>query len=346
LLSANNNNIITIIIPDPSTVSTERQQEKDQKNVLIDPQRQTSNIKPSFQVLPGSRSKSPWLQSEATFLSLQLRRIPSTMRNPNRPTAVAMRQFFERLEQRFGGNLPMDTGSPAGEIITRDAFQASDLQRLFRHEATALHIKNFYPKHSAQALGHDLATQAQQGQAHNWKVSTAQGLESSDVFTLGAHMPYNIAVANQVVDDYYAQVPKEFQQRRRQRTTNNDNNHEEEAKLLWPLDQLRLELDQVWPHGAGLARHEQDPNHCRGGGLPRVMMGPTRWKKGFVHVDELAPLSSSSGYFSANIYLQLPQQESAEAQPILEVWPLGVRSKWDWYRVRHRNNGLEGRERG
>jgi hypothetical protein len=263
------------------------------------------------------------------------------MRNPNRATAVGMRQFFERLEQRFGGNLPMDTtGSPAGEILTRDALQTSDLQRLFRHEATALHVKDFYPKHSAQLLGQELATQAQQGQAHNWKVSTAQGLESSDVFTLGAHMPYNIAVANQVVDDYYAQVPKELQQRRRQRRRSNSNNDQEEAKLLWPLDQLRLELDQVWPHGAGLARHEEDPHQCRGGGLPRVMMGPTRWKKGFVHVDELAPLSASSGYFSANIYLQLPQQESVEPQPVLEIWPLGVRSKWDWYRVRHRKNDL------
>ena len=58
------------------------------------------------------------------------------------------------------------------------------------------------------------------------------------------------------------------------------------------------------------------------------MMGPTRWKKGFVHVDEMGPLNDHQGLFSANIYLQMPSDDKRA----LEIWPLGIRNRWDWYR--------------
>lgn len=221
----------------------------------------------------------------------------------------------------------MDTGH-AAEVMVRDTLRGPDLERLFQHQATALHIPNYFPRTSAIDLGAQLAQQVQDGKARNWKVSTANGLESSDVFTLGAHVPYNVAVANQRLEEYYTQVEKEFRERRR------DGKHNK-ARTLWPLDQFRLELDQAWPQGAGLARDAQRMENYKGGGLPRVMMGPTRWKRGFVHVDELAPLSPSNGFFSANIYLQLPDTENTETpQDILEIWPLALKSKWEWYKVR------------
>lgn len=247
-------------------------------------------------------------------------------RTSSHTRAVAMRQFFEWLEKRFGGVLPMDVG-PSAEIMVRDSLRWQDLQRLFQHQATALHVPNFFPKASAIELGNQLTQQVQDGKARNWKVTTAQGLESSDVFTLGAHVPYNVAVANQSFQEYYSQVQEEFRQRRRDDTSNT-------AKTLWPLDLFRLELDQAWPQGAGLARDSTHPENFRGGGLPRIMLGPTRWKRGFVHVDELAPLSTSNGFFSANIYLQLPKtQETETPQEILEIWPLAIKSKWEWYKV-------------
>lgn len=53
----------------------------------------------------------------------------------------------------------------------------------------------------------------------------------------------------------------------------------------------------------------------------------------------LRRLNPNSGLFSANIYLQLPEAEKGEitndnndGQDILHIWPLSIRSRWDWYR--------------
>ena len=159
------------------------------------------------------------------------------------------------------------------------------------------------------------------------------------------------------IDEYFEGVLREFQSRRRiqeSHTSTNNNDNTANYYQLWPLDKLRLELEERWPSGAGLARettHQHDSSYPRpfGGGLPRIMRGPTRWKRGFIHVDELGPLNTNKGLFSANIYLSMPtenesddkqNESSATNKPNykrdaggLYVWPLGVRSRLDWYRV-------------
>ena len=253
--------------------------------------------------------------------------------------------------------------------MTIPAVHAEHLVRLFRHEATALHVPNFYHRYSAERLGEKLILESQSGNGggRNWKVSTSRGLESSDVVTLGEHPPYNVAVAHCVddgdgnnekksssTDDYFEGVLREFRSRRiqrRQRQRNDPINDDDDDDYvnyyrLWPLDKIRLELEEAWPYGAGLARQEETNGRPFGGGLPRIMRGPTRWKRGFVHVDELGPLHPHRGLFSANIYLTmplLPEQSSSTSTATgtvrrdsgaLYIWPLGVRSRWDWYRVR------------
>lgn len=247
-------------------------------------------------------------------------------------SSAALRKAFAWLESRYGG-LPMDTGS-AAEVIQSDALHSSDLKRLLRHDATALHIKGFYNTQAASQLGAQLAKEANQGKGHNWKISTSRGLESSDVTTMGEHTPYNVAAGSgdpADIDAYFEGVRKEFRQRR-----NGYGDTSEKTPRLWPLDKFRLELDEAWPIGAGLARETKGDHRPFGGGLPRIMMGPTRWKRGFVHVDEMGPLSEQQGLFSANIYLQLPSDSYSRKQRCLEIWPLGVRSRWDWYRVSRR----------
>jgi hypothetical protein len=61
------------------------------------------------------------------------------------------------------------------------------------------------------------------------------------------------------------------------------------AKILWPLDLLRLELDQVW-----LARGPGEHRPPCGGGLTHITIGPTRRNKGFLPVDDLGPLSTQN----------------------------------------------------
>lgn len=223
-----------------------------------------------------------------------------------------LHRFFSWLERRYGGNLPIDTGSTA-EVLVSSRLCHHDLERLVTHNALALHIPQFYDKSTAADLGNEIATLAEGGHAQNWKISTSKGLESSDVSTMGAHVPYNVACATSAVDEYFAGVMQEFQ------------DHRLPSKPLWPLDKLRLELDEAWKKGAGLARDGPTGNPM-GGGLARIMMGPTRWRKGYIHVDDMGPLKLTEGLFSANIYLQMPQPQA------MEIWPLGVRSRWDWYR--------------
>lgn len=258
----------------------------------------------------------------------------------------ALQSLFSWIESRYGG-LPFDSG-PASELITADKrIHPDDLQRLFHHDATALHVRGFYDKSAARDIGEQLAGEADSGEGRNWKVSTSRGLESSDVFTLGEHPPYNVAAASKDAADhdlYFDRVIQEFDKRR----ADND------VPRLWPLDLLRLQLDEAWAHGAGLARGTTSTGDRRpfSGGLPRVMKGPTRWSKGFIHVDEMGPLDMNKGLFSANIYLQLPEDkrhgvddvQRSPARTILHIWPLGVRSRWDWYRNASLLSGLSSTE--
>lgn len=342
----------------------------------------------------------------------------------------SINSFFQQIETNYGNLSSLfDTGKPGETIVVEDGIiHPHHLVRLVTHEATALHIRNFYNRDCAKRLGRELLMMNDESQQYpqhqqqsamggsfgggggsggnarkNWKINTPRGLESSDVMTVGEHMPYNVAYSSSVamggrnrkedgggglggttsnsssenqcsslIDDYFEGVQREFRLRRQPKKVINEyssysDDHEHQCyHPLWPLDKLRLELEEAWPSGAGLARegeqtkqrmttakrkditNESNVRYPRpyGGGLTRIMQGPTRWKRGFIHVDELGPLDDTRGLFSANIYLTVPEAFSAGSidcssddegwkkdAGALHVWPLGVRSRWDWYRV-------------
>jgi len=267
--------------------------------------------------------------------------------------SAEIQNFFRHIEDKYG-NLShlIDKGKAAETIVAEDGIlHPQHLTRLFQHDATALHVKGFYHKESALKLGEELIKESIH-HSNNWKVSTSRGLESSDVATLGKHSPYNVAVARDQhsnnsgngKEEYFDGVQQEFISRRKSSTYNKDD--KANYYQLWPLDKLRLELEESWSSGAGLAREETKQQHGHGytrpfgGGLPRIMRGPTRWKRGFIHVDELGPLDTNRGLFSVNIYLNMPPKNKSDDKKDgkdnsggLYVWPLGVRSRLDWYRV-------------
>ena len=56
-----------------------------------------------------------------------------------------------------------------------------------------------------------------------------------------------------------------------------------------PWEMLRSALSSCWPAGAEVLKDSTTGQKFLPG-LGRVMRGPTRWRDGFCHVDDLAPL--------------------------------------------------------
>jgi hypothetical protein len=227
-------------------------------------------------------------------------------------------------------------------LVQKSKLELSDLKKLFHHEITALQIKSFYPPAHAGIIAKELDQKAKEGKMDNWRVGTERGLEASDVWTEGEYVPYNVAVAMNKEKEYFDGVEKDFRNRRM--VPESEGNAGSQPRL-WPLDLLRLELDEVWMDGAGLARNND--KRVQGGGLPRIMMGPTRWKQGFIHADQFSPLSTTEGLFSGNIYLQLPDSSSRDtASGDLQIWNLEISSQVDWYRYQSLLKGLTAQDAG
>ena len=188
--------------------------------------------------------RGPTRTTPSTRSTIQLHGAPLYSYYSSSSSQDGMRMFFQWLEEKFGGSLPMQEGYDDNHqtvVVTRSdgILRYDDLCSLFHHEITVLKVSNYYPRTTAIQLGKELAKQAINdnntttssnnhddggSSLKNWKVSTAKGLESSDVFTLGAHLPYNIAFNNpdSIVEEYYKKVPIEFKQRRQRRKQQHD----------------------------------------------------------------------------------------------------------------------------
>ena len=74
-----------------------------------------------------------------------------------------IKEFFRILESKYG-NLPdlLEAGPPGETIVSPEegVLRADDLIRLFRHDAAALHVLNFYHRESASRLGEALVRES------------------------------------------------------------------------------------------------------------------------------------------------------------------------------------------
>ena len=72
--------------------------------------------------------------------------------------SAEIQNFFRHIEDKYG-NLSdlIDKGFAAETIVAEDGIlHPQHLDRLFQHNATALHVKGFYHKASALKLGEEL----------------------------------------------------------------------------------------------------------------------------------------------------------------------------------------------
>ncbi|CAM9394437.1 unnamed protein product [Chrysoparadoxa australica] len=224
--------------------------------------------------------------------------------------------FLERLQERFGRISDLVEPSSIGVLVSR-TLTSEHLFNLIHHQAAAVHIKGFYPPEACEGL----AAKLTQSKMSNWMVSSVRGLESSDVMSCGT--PYNVAMerGEGAIKEYFDTALDQMRHLRQDRVAG-----EAAAPMtLSPLDKLRLELDEVWMDGATVTKNPQGQPYVAG--VARVMEGPTKSIQGFIHVDELAPLSETHGLFSANIYLRMPPTGGH-----LSIWPVSFHSRWDFYR--------------
>jgi hypothetical protein len=105
-------------------------------------------------------------------------------------SATTIQSFFAQIEIKYGNlsQLLDSPNTPAAEttVLSDGELHVKNLERLFTHDATAIHIPNYYHKCTATKVGMEFLHESQQENnngegGRNWKVSTSRGLESSDV---------------------------------------------------------------------------------------------------------------------------------------------------------------------
>lgn len=220
-----------------------------------------------------------------------------------------------------------------GDIVN-EAFSITITGQLLAHRACCVHIQGFYPPEAAKGIVQRLTRNP--SRQLEWLVSNPQkGLESSDVRTIGSQ-PYNMVASlrDKKAEKAYFDGALACMRELREGISSRDAGlageggaeHASTLPVLGPLDKLRLELDEIFPQGATVTKHPKDGRPFVAG-LARVMQGPTRHLEGFIHCDDIHPLSPDEGLFSANLYLQLPGTGGGE----LLIYDLEVRSRFEFY---------------
>lgn len=233
---------------------------------------------------------------------------------------TAMANALRLLEARFG-----DFDSlrhPGAHVLTRDReLVREDIEELVAHRALAVHVRGFYPADLSEKLADKMLADVD---VRNWNVASGgREAEASDVDAVGT--PHNVAFAKGELDSYFDSSILEMRKWRHL-------TDERQDLVMGPMDKFRLELDEVWRHGCSLSRDKKHNDRPFLPGVPRIMRpstryDPSRWTRGFAHVDELAIMRPDRGLFSANIYLR-----NAPSGGELQIWPITFSNRWDFYR--------------
>ena len=118
--------------------------------------------------------------------------------------------FLQWLEASYGGGL-RELAAVAGpskvEVLDgrrkSNPLNASVLDKLFRHEVCAVHVRGYFGKEASEQLARHMLGM----ETRNWTVNSSasqKGMESSDVQSVG--LPYNVALSQgseDAIDEYF-----------------------------------------------------------------------------------------------------------------------------------------------
>ena len=182
--------------------------------------------------------------------------------------------------------------SDGSKVIVVKQLTSDSLRSLIEeNNVCAIHVPSFCPPDVAESL----SKSALEEYTH-WKLG---GVISTDMFYAGGSIPKE--VADHSWPDFYRYFGEREDFVYRQRAMSGG---------TWPVDRLRLELDEAWPFGACL---DQYLGQKLRPAIMRIMHEKNDYtlsapKHGFIHTDDPPRLKSLQGTYSANIYLKIPEE--------------------------------------
>ena len=189
------------------------------------------------------------------------------------------------------------------KILVKDNLNMESINTLFRDNSVlAIRVPGFCSNEVARKLGNEALKEYA-----NWKLG---GKIVTDMCYAGGSIPKEVACNNkQSFIDYFLQ--------------NNEyvNSQRELSNQEWPVDRLIEQLSEFWLGGAKLGSWLGQTFRPA---ITRVMdvkhsYNQQSLKTGFIHTDNYSNINSTSGLFSANIYLNIPE-EGGE----LHIWNVNM----------------------
>jgi hypothetical protein len=180
-------------------------------------------------------------------------------------------------------------GADGSDVAVVDRLDVRALTGLFqRRDVCAVHVRRFCTPEVAARLSALAA-----GEQPRWSL---RGEVETDTFFAADSVPGELAHRSRADFFRYFAGWEGFVARQR-----------EASGGAWPVDRLRLALDEGWPGGARLG------DFAGGRARPaivRVMRPETRSVPalGFIHRDDPRPMSAARGVASASIYLDVPRE--------------------------------------
>lgn len=212
-------------------------------------------------------------------------------------------KIYEKLFQLLESNLKR-CDSDGSKVIVVDKLMNNSLKALIiENSACAIHVPGFCSLDVADSL----SKKALEEYTH-WKLG---GTISTDMFYAGGSIP------KEVTEHSWLDFHRYFSERE-----NFVHGQRLMSGGIWPVDNLRLELDENWSFGAHLGQYLGQKLRPA---IMRIMHEKNDFnfsipKHGIIHTDDSPKLKSSWGTFSANIYLKIPE-EGGE----LYIWSVNLK---------------------